>query len=68
VTSAYLASCEQHGPTVSFCRCTLSWLEQNVSDPQFARDVTALQQYDEGQASKLPPDVVKADAECPSSS
>jgi hypothetical protein len=68
VTSVYLTSCEQRGSTVSLCRCTLSWLEQNVSGPQFARDVTALQHYDEGQTSKLPPDVVKAYAECPSSS
>jgi hypothetical protein len=60
--------CEQQDSTASFCQCTLSWLEQNVSDAQFMRDVTALQQYKEGQTSKLPPDVVKAYAQCPNSS
>ena len=39
--------------------CTLSWFEADVSQSQFARDMAMLEQYEQGQTSQPPHDVVK---------
>jgi hypothetical protein len=59
-----LSNCEQNISGPAFCQCTLSWLEDHVSQPKFVQDVAALNQYEQGATSSAPPDITRAYVAC----